>query len=404
MGVLQAGSSLAYPIDGFATTGIRRLAWLQTVVAGSTQGPPLTIGQKRSIDDIRLRLADTEAALEALPAPDPNLQARLDSLFGPRDPSYGLALLDITPGRPVRYAGRQQDRLFPPGSIGKLAIAAGLFAELARRFPDDVEARAQLLRSRRVIADDWIIYDEHDLPIYDPVTGSFELRPARQGDEFSLYEWLDHMVSASANSAASTVWKELVLMRQYGAAYPPSVEEEARFFRETPKARLSQLAMPLVNEPLRAAGIQASQFQVGSFFTRNGKQRVPGIGSGATPRGLLTYLLRLEQGRMVDPWSSLEIKRLLYMTAKRIRYASSPQIARSLVYFKSGSLYRCGPEPGYNCGKYKGNLENVMNSVATVETSDGRLYLVALTSNVMKKNSAVDHQDIAGDIELLLRE
>lgn len=405
--LLIAGSrsAFAYPIDGYETTGIRRLAWLQTVVAGAAQGPPLTVGQKRSVNDIRLQLTGSDRpAIEGLPAPDSTLQARLDALFGPRDPSYGLALLDITPGRPVRFAGRQADRLFPPGSVGKLAIAAGLFAELARLFPDDVHARAELLRSRRVVAEDWIVYDEHDLPIYDPEHKTFKARPAEIGDEFSLYEWVDHMLSASANSAASTVWKEMVLMRHYGKAYPPSPAEEARFFRDTPKARLSQLAMPMVGEPLRAAGIAESQFKLGSFFTRTGKQRVPGIGSGATPRGLLTFLLRLEQGRIVDPWSSLEIKRLLYMTAKRIRYASSPQIARSLVYFKSGSLYRCQQEAGYRCGKYLGNLENVMNSIASVETSDGRVYLVALTSNVLRKNSAVDHQDIAGDIEILMRE
>lgn len=398
-------AGFAYPIDGYDPTGIRRLAWLQRVVAGELSGPPLTVGQKRSLADVQLRQSGAEAApIETLPAPDVDLQARLDALFGSRDPSYGLALLDITPGRPVRYAARQADRVFPPGSVGKLAIAAGVFAELARLFPDDVERRAELLRTRRVVADDWIIYDDHDIPTYDPASGVFRARPAQAGDAFSLYEWIDHMLSASANSAASTVWKELILMRQYGRAYPPPPQEETRFFRDTPKARLTQLAMPIVDEPLRAAGIPASQFKVGSFFTRTGKQRVPGTGSGATPRGLLTYLLRLEQGRIVDPWSSLEIKRLMYMTAKRIRYASSGQIARSMVYFKSGSLYRCQPEEGYHCGKYKGNLENVMNSVATVETSDGRVYLVALTSNVLKKNSAVDHQEIAGDIEILMRE
>lgn len=402
--VLFSDSVRAYPIDGFSSTGIRRLAWLQTLVDGTAPGPLLTVGQKRSIDDIHLQLVDAEdPVIDQLPPPDTELQARLDTLFGSRDPSYGLALLDITPGRPVRYAARQADRLFPPGSIGKLAIAAGLFAELARRFPDDVTARARLLVSQRVVADEWIVYDEHDVPLFNPVSGAYEARPIRVGDEFSLYEWVDHMLSASANSAASVVWKELVLMRHYGDAYPPTLAEEGRFFRETPKARLTQLAMPIVSEPLRAAGISESQFKLGSFFTRTGKQRVPGVGSGATPQGLLTYLLRLEQGRIVDPWSSLEIKRLMYMTAKRIRYASSPQIARSRVYFKSGSLYRCQPEEGFRCGKYLGNAENVMNSVATVETSDGRVYLVALTSNVLKKNSAVDHQEIAGDIEVLMR-
>ena len=50
-----------------------------------------------------------------------------------------------------------------------------------------------------------------------------------------------------------------------------------------------------------------------------------------------------------------------------------------------------------------GNKTNVMNSVAIVETSDGRVYLVALTSDVLRKNSAVDHQTLASEIEQLMK-
>ncbi|MEX1313920.1 MAG: hypothetical protein AB1Z38_07075, partial [Desulfotignum sp.] len=125
--------------------------------------------------------------------------------------------------------------------------------------------------------------------------------------------------------------------------------------------------------------------------------------SRATPLGLLKYLVALEQGRLVDPWSSLEIKRLMYTTARRIRYASSPALGGAAVYFKSGSLYRCMPEPGFTCRKYMGNQENVMNSVAIVEHTDSRIYLVALMTNVLKKNSAVDHQTLATQIDTILR-
>ena len=86
------------------------------------------------------------------------------------------------------------------------------------------------------------------------------------------------------------------------------------------------------------------------------------------------------------------MKRYLYFTKKRYRYAYAPELAQAAVYFKSGSHYRCEPEPGYACGKYRGNAHNLMNSVAIVESpaapGPGRKrYLVALMSNVLRKNS-----------------
>jgi len=113
----------------------------------------------------------------------------------------------------------------------------------------------------------------------------------------------------------------------------------------------------------------------------------------------------MEQGRLVDVFSSREIKRLLYMTERRIRYASSPALQDSAVYFKSGSLYSCKAEPGFKCKKYHGNVKNYMNSVAIVETPAGvgRLYyIVTLISNVLYKNSAVDHQTLATYIHRLI--
>ena len=105
---------------------------------------------------------------------------------------------------------------------------------------------------------------------------------------------------------------------------------------------------------------------------------------------------------VVDAWSSLEIKRLMYMTARRIRYASSPRLNNAAVYFKSGSQYSCKQEEGFTCGKYMGNVENYMNSVAIVEHDDGRAYMVVLMSNVLRKNSAVEHQSLATFIDKIL--
>jgi hypothetical protein len=110
----------------------------------------------------------------------------------------------------------------------------------------------------------------------------------------------------------------------------------------------------------------------------------------------------MEQGRLVDPWSSLEIKRLLYVTERRIRYAQTWALRESAVYFKSGSLYSCEPEPGFVCRKYHGNKRNYMNSVAIVESpagQDGLYYMTTVLSNVLRKNSAQDHADLARAIQ-----
>jgi hypothetical protein len=96
---------------------------------------------------------------------------------------------------------------------------------------------------------------------------------------------------------------------------------------------------------------------------------------------------------------------MLYMTERRIRYASSPALADSAVYFKSGSLYSCRKEEGFKCRKYHGNVRNYMNSVAIIESPAGenRLhYIVTLISNVLRKNSAVDHQTLATRIHRII--
>lgn len=104
------------------------------------------------------------------------------------------------------------------------------------------------------------------------------------------------------------------------------------------------------------------------------------------------------------------MKRMLYFTRRRYRYAASPALNNAAVYFKSGSLYRCRPEEGYQCGQYRGNAENLMHSVAIVESpavpapgERQRVYLISMMSNVLKVNSAAEHLAIGSEIESLVR-
>ncbi len=407
----------AYPIDGYLLTGIRRLLRLERITKGEIKDTPPIKGAMKSIHDIKLHLYQTnrgdslflatigDTLMTAnLPAVDPEFQKSLNALFPNLHESYSISLMDITPGRPIRYASRQEDRGFQPGSVGKLAVISGLFCELENIFPDSFALRQDLMRKRMVKGGAWAVYDEHTVPFYDPETGNFFKRQVQEKDVFSLYEWADHMLSVSNNGAASVVWREAILMRVFGKKYLELTEAEANeYFKTTPKSQLSEIANSVVNEPLRALGITENEWRLGLLFTRGASNVVPGKGGSiGTPRGLMKWMVALESGRLIDPASSLEIKRLMYMTDRRIRYAANASLKDAAVYFKSGSLYKCDRSTMPNCGKYMGNVTNYMNSVAIIEHGDSTVYMVALMTNVLRKNSNIDHNALAGKVDKLV--
>jgi hypothetical protein len=404
--VFAEGNDNPYPIDGYKTTGIRRLDRLQKIIDGQIKGTIPIPGALKSINDIKLNLLGVRGdSLAEFPQPDKKLQQKLNSLFPNLHESYSVAVLDITEGKKIRYASRQEKKGFQPGSVGKLAIIAGFFSELKRLYPDSYEDRVKLLKTRFVKAGTWGNYDEHTVPFFDPTTNGFFKRTVKEYDEFSLYEWIDHMLSVSNNGAASIVWREALLMRVFGQAYPSLTEEQAsEYFKTTPKATLQKLATAVVNEPLQEIGISEEEWRLGSMFTQGAKRIVPGEGGSiGSPRGLMKYLIALERGKIVDMESSLEIKRMMYMTDRRIRYGSSPRLTNAAIYFKSGSLYQCKPEEGFTCKKYMGNVQNFMNSVVIVEQPDGATYMVVLMTNVLRKNSNLDHMGLASSIDDLIR-
>ena len=399
------GETMAYPYDGYSLTGIRRLLRLQLIMEGIIKESLPVLGAQKSISEIYLNLQNEKGdSLEIFPVADPALQKSISALFPNMDESYSLCLLDITPGKALRYASRQDKRSFMPGSVAKLAVIAGLFNELEKLYPYSFKKRQELMKNRMVRAGKWANYDEHTAPFFNVETHKFTKKVVSENDTCSLYEWADHMISASNNGAASIVWKEAMLMYAFGPEYPPTTEQEAAFFKNTSKSELMNIAMHVVNDPLRNMGITKEEFKLGSMFTRDSKAMVPGEGGTiASPFGMMKFLVAMERGQIVDPQSSLEIKRLMYSTDRRIRYAASTSLTNAAVYFKSGSLYRCKPEEGFECKKYMGNIDNYMNSVVVVEQADGTIYMVTLMSNVLRKNSANDHFEIASQIDKVLR-
>lgn len=390
----------SYPVDGYDSTGIERLLRL-TAMDSSSLIRTLPWGGRHELEYVRLNLMGNP--LNELPAVDPELQAEIEQIFPNMHPSYSVAVFDMTQGRPHRYAERNPEAGYQPGSVGKLAVVTAFFCELQNLYPEDYEARWELMRNKVVKAGPFGVYDHHTIPLYDPETERYARKRVDQNDEFNLYQWVDHMLSVSNNGAASIVWREALLMRVFGEDYPALTHEGMMtYFDTTDRQVLRDLGEDIVNGPLRDMGIDGDHWRLGTMFTRGASSIVPPKGGSlGTVRGLMTWLTALESGRVVDEPSSLEIKRLMYMTDRRIRYAHAPVLDSAAVYFKSGSLYGC--KPGTSCGKYRGNRMNYMNSVAIIEQPEGARYMVALMSNVLGRNSAYDHQVLATRIDKVVR-
>lgn len=398
--LLFPGLALPYPLDGEAYTGIARLEGYRLAQDGKARGRVQPPGGQLALNQVDLRLA---GATLALPPPDSEFSRQVADLLGSEADRYAVAVLDLSdPARPV-YAEHRADARFNPGSVGKLVVATALFQLLADLYPNDLAARERILQKTQVVADDFIVNDSHVVPFWNGTQLSH--RPLRKGDAANLWSFLDWMMSASSNAAASMVMREALLLASSGRNYPLGEAQIDAFFQSNSKAVRSALLERVMQDGIVRSGLDPQALKQGGFFTHTGKARVPGGGSRATPRELMRWLLALEEGRIVDAWSSREIKRLLYMTQKRIRYASSPALNDAAVYFKSGSLYRCRPEPGFVCRKYQGNVENLLNSVAIVEHPAGKHrlhYMVVINSNVLGKNSAVAHQTLGTRLQRLM--
>jgi len=341
-----------------------------------------------------------------LPAPDPAFTKAIVKLLGDNTSRYGVAVLDLSDPDKPRYAEYRGDFKQNVGSVGKMVAALGLFQALADAWPDDLNKRRDILRNTIVTANDFSKGDHHKIRIFDVTTQKLTKRAMHIGDSGTLWEFLDWMMSASANSSASMVMSQAMLIAHFGKQYPVSAEQAKQFFDKTPRKELTALFQHTFFDAITRNSMDLNLLRQGSFFTRSGKRKVPGGGNSyGTARELMNYMLRMEQGRLVDEFSSRAIKRLLYMTERRIRYASAPALRKSAVYFKSGSLYSCMKEEGFRCRKYRGNKKNYMNSVAGIETPAGKhrlFYITTLISNVLRKNSAVDHQTLGTRIHRMI--
>ena len=399
-------SGHSWPIDGYPDTGIRRLEEQRLIAAGELKGsvqPPGGLWPTEAVDIRLLDRPDME-----LPSVDPELAEEIFALLGEQAEHYGIAVLDISDPNEPAYAEYRGDYRQNVGSVGKMIAALGFFQGLADAYPQNIDAREKLMRDAVITADRFSHSDHHTIRLFDVPSRTLVRRPMKDGDTGNLWEYLDWTLSVSSNSAAAMTMRDTMLLRHFGRDYPIPEAQITPFIDSLKGSERTRLFQQAFWAPVTANGLSLEQIRQGSFFTREGKNLVAGGGlSYATARSLMQLLLQIEKGQLVDEWSSRAFKRLLYMTERRIRYASAPALRNAAVYFKSGSLYSCKPEEGFTCGKYKGNRINYMNSVAIVEEEIGgqRLhYIVTLISNVLRENSAVAHQALGTGIHGLIKQ
>jgi len=400
---LASPLAMAYPLDGYPSTGIKRLEAYRMAAQGARRPSFLTEGEMLPSDAIQLGLRKYPGF--AIPAPDPELSKRIDEMLGKDAPYYGVSVLDFSDPRRPRYAALNPERPQQPGSVGKIVLLLGWFQALADLYPDDVGARRRLLYDTEIVANRFIRTDSHDVPFWDFGETQVERRPIAEGDRANIWTFLDWTASASSNAAASMMMSQLVLLKHFGRDYPVSQKRADAFFEDTPTSELSRIYLDAMESPVKRNGLDLSQLRQGSFFSREGKKLIPGTSSVCTARELMRYMVLMEQGKLVDPFSSLEIKKLLYLTDARIRYAAAPVLDDSAVFFKSGSLYGCKPERGFECTKFHGNRMNFMNSMVVVESIDRDpplRYAVVVLSNVLRKNSSEVHQEFATKIHRIM--
>ena len=395
----------AWPIDGYPDTGIRRLEEQRLIAAGEIKGSGQPPGGRWSTEAVDIRLVQRPDF--ELPAVNADLSAQILELLGENADRYGIAVLDLTDPNAPAYAEYRGDYRQNVGSVGKLLAALGWFQALADAYADDIPGREKLLRETTITADRFSHSDHHTIRLFDVGTRNLVRRPMEDGDTGNIWEYLDWTLSVSSNSAAAMTMRDAMILRRLGRDYPLPEEKISPFFDAMPGSERTRLFQETFWAPVTANGMSLDQIRQGSFFTREGKRIVAGGGlSYASARSLMQFLLAMEKGQLVDEWSSRALKRLLYMTERRIRYASSPALRDAAIYFKSGSLYSCKPEEGFKCGKYKGNRKNYMNSVAIVEAQVGDVklhYIVTLISNVLRENSAVAHQTLGTRIHALIK-
>ena len=89
-----ASTGMAYPLDGYEDTGIRRVEGARLANEGLAAGSPQPPGAMLTTEQVDLRLTGKSVTL---PAVDPAFAAQIKKLLGANSGNYGICLLYTSP-------------------------------------------------------------------------------------------------------------------------------------------------------------------------------------------------------------------------------------------------------------------------------------------------------------------
>jgi hypothetical protein len=117
--------------------------------------------------------------------------------------------------------------------------------------------------------------DGKTVPFYHDGDAAVVNRVLQLGDRFNLWEWADHMLSQSSNSAGSMVWKQVMLIRKVRKELSTTEGGAGCLSQKHAEPELTKLALAALDGAAGSVGIDTSRMRLGRSSTRNGSNVIP---------------------------------------------------------------------------------------------------------------------------------
>jgi beta-lactamase class A len=296
-------------------------------LAGCGQSAPLTAATTPGLDMAGLQTAVAAIAQRAAPG------------------VLGVGLMNLDSGE---FWTTNGDRPFPMQSVFKAPLGAALLAEVD---------------ARRVSLDEIITLEDTDLsPPHSPVA---ELWPSRR--DYSLGELLDLTVSESDNTAADLLLRKVGGPGALTAWLQSKDVDEVRVDRYEREMQPQSAGLISFRPSWKGEAYSAAVASVAPAQRRAALARyMADPRDTATPRGMLSFLQRLDAGQLVSQASTRRLLTLMTQTPRGAGRIKAGLPAGASLAHKPGT------------GRTEQGISSAHNDVGIFTLADKRSYALAV--------------------------